>query len=131
MKLPLITSLFVTMLIGPLREVVGKQEWLEQPSYTEVNPGGSVTLPCRVTDKKGDCRWERNSMPVGAYPDKYEWAGDQGAGDCSLRISSASTEYDSGEWVCQVTASTFMERDTLMSAPAKLVVRGKWLYQYV
>ena len=107
--------------------ILRQQTWLEQPSYTEVNPGGSVTLPCRVTDKRGECRWERNSMPVGMFPGKYEWTGE----DCSLRVHKAGLEYDNGEWVCQVTASTFMERDTLMSAPAKLVVRGKWLYQYV
>ena len=77
------------------------QTWIQQPQYLEANPGSSVTLSCLVEDKRGDCRWERNSLPVGAYPGKYEWAGDRASGDCSLRINEASIEYDSGEWVCQ------------------------------
>ena len=78
-----------------------RQTWIKQPQYMEVNPGSSVTLTCLVDGKRGDCRWERNSLPVGAYPGKYEWAGDRASGDCSLRISEASIDYDSGEWVCQ------------------------------
>ena len=66
--------------------VYSRQEWVYQPVYTEVNPGGTVVLPCRVTNKKGECRWERNSLPVGAYAGKYEWAGTQADGDCSLEI---------------------------------------------
>ena len=115
----------VCLLFELLEPVLLRQQWLEEPGYAEVNPGGTVLLACRVSNKKGECRWERNSMPVGAYPGKYEWAGQREAGDCSLRIEKAEQEYDSGEWVCQITASSFMEKDTLMSKPAKLIVRGK------
>ena len=116
--------ILTVIVVDIIQLVLSKQEWVEQPGYTEVNPGGSVILPCRVTNKKGECRWERNSLPVGAYPGKYEFAA-RGSGDCSLEISDASSEYDSGEWVCQITASSFMEKDTLMSAPARLIVRGR------
>ncbi len=71
------------------------------------------------------CRWERNGLPVGLYPGKYEWAGSPAQGDCSLRVREASLQYDSGDWVCQVTASSFMEKDTLISSPARLLVRGR------
>ena len=61
-----------------------------------------MILPCRVLNKKGECRWERNSLPVGVHPGKYEWATGSGAEDCSLRIFTAEMEYDDGDWVCQV-----------------------------
>lgn len=102
-----------------------RQQWEEEPGYREVNPDGEVTMVCRVRDKKGECRWERDNTPIAAYPGKYEWAGDSEAGDCSLRILAAKYEYDNGAWVCQVTASSFRERDTLISHPANLVVRGE------
>ena len=100
-------------------------------------------------------RWERDNTPIAAFPGKYEWAGDRTQGDCSLRILNANFDYDNGGWVCQVfaryifeclvktvasasqtkkltlaffqvTASSFRERDTLISQAANLVVRGKF-----
>lgn len=56
---------------------------------------------------------------------KYEWAGTQEAGDCSLWIRAATLEFDDGEWECQVTASDFTTQDALTSSPVRLVVRGK------
>ena len=102
------------------------QSWEEEPGYKEVNPGGEVVMLCRVKNKMGECRWERDNTPIAEFPGKYEWAGDQNAGDCSLRILQANLDYDNGGWVCQVTASSFKERDTLISQPAKLVVRGNY-----
>lgn len=112
--LPMVTS-----------SVLGRQQWEEEPGYKEVNPDGDVVMVCRVKNKKGECRWERDNTPIAAYPGKYEWAGDTEQGDCSLRILAANYQYDNGAWVCQVTASSFKERDTLISHPANLVVRGK------
>ena len=43
------------------------QEFLEPPTYREVNPGGSVVLTCRVDNKQGECRWEKDGTPVGMY----------------------------------------------------------------
>ena len=84
-----------------------------------------VGNPTEIRAMRGECRWEKDGTPVGIFPGKYEWAGDTGAGDCSLRILAAKYEYDNGAWVCQVTASSFRERDTLISHPANLVVRGE------
>ncbi len=109
-------------------QVEARQEWVEQPAGGEVNPGEEAVLACRLQGKKGDCRWERNGLPVGLYAGKYEWAGSPAQGDCSLRVREASLQYDSGDWVCQVTASSFMEKDTLISSPARLLVRGKNQY---
>jgi hypothetical protein len=109
--------------------VCGLQEWVEQPVGVAVNPGEDAVLTCRLLAKKGDCRWERNGLPVGLYQGKYEWAGNPAQGDCSLRLREASIQYDQGDWVCQVTASSFMEKDTLISSPAKLIVRGNILAQ--
>ena len=105
------------------------QTWEEEPGYREVNPGGAVVMVCRVRDKRGECRWERDNTPIAAFPGKYEWAGERSEGDCSLRILQANIQYDSGGWVCQVTASSFKQRDTLISRPANLVVRGNRIVQ--
>uniref|UniRef100_A0A0K2V225 Ig-like domain-containing protein n=2 Tax=Lepeophtheirus salmonis TaxID=72036 RepID=A0A0K2V225_LEPSM len=101
----------------------GRQSWTEEPSYIEVNPEGTVILPCLVAGKKGECRWEKDSSPIGIFPTKYEWAGAPGTGDCSLRVLNSSIEFDDGIWQCQVTASSFSARDALISQGAQLVVR--------
>ena len=105
----------------------GKQLFIEPPTYREVNPGDTVILPCVIQNKVGECRWEKNGNPVGMYLEKYDWAkiDEVADGDCSLRVSNASYEYDNGIWQCQVTASNFTQKDTLISDGAKLVVRGK------
>ena len=94
------------------------------PGASEVNPGDSLTLPCVVEGKGGECRWEKDGGPVGLYEDKYVMAGDVGGGDCSLVILDASEEYDSGEWQCQVSASSIEDGDSLVSERAELVVRA-------
>lgn len=101
------------------------QSWVEQPRYTEVNPNGTVVLTCKVMDKGGECRWEKDGFPLGIYPGKYEWASQPEKGDCSLRIVNASLDFDDGVWQCQVTPSSFNSKDTLISDGAQLVVRGK------
>ena len=119
------SSLSLVILVLSISLVTARQEWEEEPGYREVNPEGDVVMVCRVRNKAGECRWERDNTPIAAYAGKYEWAGDTEAGDCSLRILNAKYEYDNGGWVCQVTASSFRERDTLISHPANLVVRGE------
>ena len=120
-------KLFIVVLA--LKWTDGRQQWEEEPGYREVNPMGDVVMRCRVRNKKGECRWERDNTPIAAFEGKYEWAGDTSKGDCSLRILAANYQYDNGAWVCQVTASSFKERDTLISHPANLVVRGKIVIQ--
>ena len=88
-------------------------------------------MPCVISNKKGECRWEKDGNPVGMYPTKYEWAGSAEKGDCSLRILDANLEYDDGVWQCQVTPSSFQSKDSLISEGAELVVRGKRQYTRV
>ena len=121
-KMGVQTLLLVTSCVQFVRSV---QQFVEAPTYREVNPGGEVVLPCLVENKRGECRWEKDGTPVGMYENKYEWHGDREAGDCSLRVKEANIDYDNGEWQCQVTASDFTQRDTLISEGAELVVRGK------
>ena len=104
----------------------GLQKFSTVPTYKEVNPGGSVSRAGVVCARKGECRWGEDGVPVGLYPGKYEMAG-QEEGDCSLRILAASMEYDNGVWQCQVTASDFTQKDTLISDGAQLVVRGNYI----
>ena len=101
------------------------QSFAEQPRYQEVNPFGNLILPCVVNDMLGQCRWEKDGSPVGMFDTKYEWAGNPETGDCSLRILNAELEYDDGVWQCQVTPSSFKDKDALISEGAQLVVRGK------
>ena len=87
--------------------VMSVQRWEEQPSSSFVNPGGEVSLACRIANKKGDCRWEMrqedgSTSPLGIYPGKREWAGDREQGDCSIRILEADYNIDNGRYVCQV-----------------------------
>ena len=107
------------------------QQWTEQPRYQEVNPHGSLVMKCLVQNKKGECRWEKDGDPVGMYPTKYEWAGRPEDGDCSLRILDASLEFDDGVWQCQVTPTSFLFKDSLISEGAELVVRGKNFNLYI
>ncbi|XP_068084854.1 synaptogenesis protein syg-1 [Anabrus simplex] len=101
----------------------GIQKFEKQPEYTEVNPREDAVLTCKVYNKRGTCSWQKDNKPVGIYANKYEWAGDQSKGDCSLWVRAATLEFDDGEWECQVTASDFTTQDALTSAPVRLVVR--------
>ena len=115
----------LVLVIAGLHLARAEQQFIEAPTYREVNPGGQVILPCIVKNKKGECRWEKDGTPVGMYENKYEWQGDREEGDCSLVVKEANIEYDNGVWQCQVTASDFTQRDTLISEGAELIVRGK------
>ena len=122
-------TLVLLFAILPYGSVLGMQKFVETPVYTEVNPGGRVRLPCVIESQKGECRWEKDGVPVGLYPGKYEMNSDV-LGDCGLDILGASMEYDNGVWQCQVTASDFKQRDTLISEGAQLVVRGKTKFSF-
>ena len=106
-----------------LHGITPYQTWVTMPGYAEVNPGGSVVLPCIVHNLGGSCRWSKEGTPVGIFPGKYEWSGSRDDGDCSLLVIDADSRYDSGGWQCAVTASTFHARDALVSGVGELVVR--------
>ena len=92
------------------------QSFMAMPVDTEVEAGASVTLECVVAEPGGECRWEREGLPMGAERGKYELE------ECSLRILEAEHQYDGGQWVCQVSASDIEAGDSLVSKPASLTV---------
>ena len=112
----------ILLLLIPFHSCI--QTFLETPSYTVADPGESVILPCVIESKGGQCTWEKDNAPVGMFPLKYEWAGNKSAGDCSLLIYDAEVEYDEGNWQCQVSASDFVQGDSLISKVAELQIRS-------
>ena len=123
-KMPLLAVSPLVLLLLTTTTIDARQKFSVTPTYREVNPGGSVVLECMVEEMRGECRWEKDGVPVGVYAGKYEML-DSGPGDCSLRVLAASMEYDNGVWQCQVTASDFKQKDTLISDGAQLIVRGE------
>ena len=120
-----------------LGQVLAEQSFLEQPSSVISAPGGngdiieiilissnicpgSVTLTCLVTNKGGECRWQKDGKPVGMYPGKYSLA--TAEGDCSLIIQDVDIRLDDGQWACQVTGTSFTSQDALASTEARLTV---------
>ena len=118
-------KLFILLLTLAVDASLAQQAFQEEPQYHEVNPGGSVVLPCIIVNIGGECRWEKDGDPSGMFEGKYEWAGDHKKGDCSIRIIDAALEYDNAVWQCSVTPSSFRAKDALTSQGAQLVVRGK------
>ena len=108
-----VTSLLLTS------KASGLQSFMAMPADSEVEAGASVTLECAVAELGGECRWERDGLPVGAELGKYE------PEDCNMRILAAEHQYDGGQWVCQVSASDIEAGDSLVSRPATLTVIKK------
>ena len=108
-----VTSLLLTS------KASGLQSFMAMPADSEVEAGASVTLECAVAELGGECRWERDGLPVGAELGKYE------PEECNMRILAAEHQYDGGQWVCQVSASDIEAGDSLVSRPATLTVIKK------
>ena len=57
------------------RRLTGRQTWVRQPEYAEVNPGESVVLQCVINNKQGDCRSQTVNIQQGMshkiFPDIY------------------------------------------------------------
>ncbi|CAN7982784.1 unnamed protein product, partial [Ixodes hexagonus] len=92
------------------------------PSATEVNPGDSVALQCKVLNRRGDCIWLKNGVAVGRIRGKYNYRLEPEDGDCSVLISNATLEMDDGSWQCQVSKAT-RDGAPINSSEVKLVVR--------
>ncbi|XP_064471125.1 kin of IRRE-like protein 1 isoform X2 [Ornithodoros turicata] len=100
----------------------GMQEFEAMPSDTEVNPGSTVSLRCKVRNRRGECVWLKNGFALGKIPGKYELEREPADGDCSVHIYKATIEEDDGDWQCQVTQVSV--QDALLSSKVvKLVVR--------
>ncbi|CAN7982602.1 unnamed protein product, partial [Ixodes hexagonus] len=99
------------------------QEFEVTPQDTEVNPGSTVTLRCKVRNRRGECVWLKNGHALGRIPDKYDFEREPQDGDCSVQIRKTTLEEDDGSWQCQVTRATLQDAP-LNSEEVKLVVRG-------
>jgi hypothetical protein len=53
---------------------------------------------------------------VNFIPGKHEWAGDESAGDCTLKILNAEGGTDEGHWSCHVSPSEPSAGDALETA---------------
>ena len=113
MSRPVMTAVITSLLTSRASCL---QSFMAMPADTEVEAGDSVTLECAVAELGGECRWEREGLPVGAERGKYE------PEECSMRILEAEHQYDGGQWVCQVSASDIEAGDSLVSRPATLTV---------
>ena len=117
-----LSLLCFTSVLVSVRAAPRAQQFILTPSNMTVSPGSRLTLPCLVQHKGGECRWERDGLPVGLFPEKYRMV-DGEAGDCSLVVEDARLEWDEGWWQCQVSASHIVLADSLISARARLTVR--------
>lgn len=46
---------------------LGLQKFVEQPKYTEVNPGEDALLTCKIIDKRGSCSWQKDNKVCKYY----------------------------------------------------------------
>ena len=44
----------------PFPEISSVQMFIEEPIYTEVNPGADEVLECQVDNIGGECRWQKD-----------------------------------------------------------------------
>ena len=116
----MLSLLFVSLCTSLVRAQEEHQQFLATPSDVTVSPGTRLTLPCLVENKGGECRWEKDGVPVGLFPEKYRMEGEEG--DCSLEVLDAMLEWDDGWWECQVSASDPVLADSLISPRARLSV---------
>ncbi|KAI1285983.1 Irregular chiasm C-roughest protein [Halotydeus destructor] len=86
-----------------------------------VASGSTVSIPCRVRNRQGQCLWIHNGAGVGQIAGKYEFRSMPDNGECSLTIYEVSLIHDDGDWQCQVTAAA-LNQDTLRSDTINLLV---------
>ncbi|XP_023232034.1 hemicentin-2-like [Centruroides sculpturatus] len=98
------------------------QEFDTTPVDTEVNPGDTTVLICKVRNRKGECAWLKDGRVVGKIQNKYDFEREPSDGDCSIRIRNSRIEDDDGRWECQVTQTSLTEL-TLTSPEIKYTVR--------
>ena len=100
------------------------QSFAKEPQTQNVAEGSELVLECQVSGQVGDCLWLKDGQNIGfnlaRISPNYRWRRVTGSGDCSLVISSAVDERDSGEWVCEVTGDA--NNPTITSTPAIITV---------
>ena len=70
----LLSTLTVTVLVVS-GERPRAQHFLRTPGSLMVSPGDTVVLPCLLENKGGQCRWEKDGLPVGLFAEKYRMVG--------------------------------------------------------
>ncbi|XP_076333580.1 irregular chiasm C-roughest protein-like isoform X1 [Tachypleus tridentatus] len=98
------------------------QDFDIMPNDSEVDPGMTATLTCRVRNRRGECVWLKDGEVVGRISNKYIFEKQPSDGDCSIRITNANLEMDDGHWQCQVTQIS-LDDPVLKSKKIKLTVR--------
>ena len=85
------------------------QSFVEEPNDVTINIGDNFTLPCKVSNRRGKVQWTRDDFGLGedralnGFP-RYKMLGNDGDGDYSLEINSATLE-DDARFQCQVGAA--------------------------
>ncbi|XP_045108723.1 irregular chiasm C-roughest protein-like isoform X2 [Portunus trituberculatus] len=112
-----VTSALVTI-------AYGEQRFVQQPENVTVKHGESVTLPCKIADRKGAVQWTKDGFGLGTDKDllgfsRYRMNVDETAGVYNLHIQPVLVE-DDARYQCQVGGAEG-ERH-LKSATATLTV---------
>lgn len=117
----LISSFWIFHVFGVLSTYT-LQEFDTTPSNSEVDPGTTATLKCKVRNRQGECVWLKDGEVVGKIKDKYNYEKEPPDGDCSIEITDTELLLDDGYWQCQVTQASLGD-PTLKSEMIKLSVR--------
>ncbi|XP_063842491.1 irregular chiasm C-roughest protein-like isoform X2 [Scylla paramamosain] len=112
-----VTSALVTI-------ACGEQRFVQQPQNVTVKHGESVTLPCKIADRRGAVQWTKDGFGLGTDKDllgfsRYRMNVDDAAGVYNLHIQPVLVE-DDARYQCQVGGAEG-ERH-LKSATATLTV---------
>ena len=109
MYLMTILLYLMSILLYLTGQATATQTFQEEPSDVTVNLGDNVTLPCKVSNRKGDVQWTRDDFGLGIDRQlsgfsRYKMLGKGGGDDFSLEIAAVSLE-DDARFQCQVGAA--------------------------
>ncbi|KAK3865478.1 hypothetical protein Pcinc_028918 [Petrolisthes cinctipes] len=86
------TQLHMTVLCLSLvvRLVCGEQRFVQEPEDVTAKHGDSVTLQCKVADRKGAVQWTKDAFGLGTDPDL------QGFNRYRMEVNDSDGEYIDG-----------------------------------
>ncbi|XP_069163784.1 irregular chiasm C-roughest protein isoform X2 [Procambarus clarkii] len=104
--------------------VYGEQRFVQEPENMTAKHGDSVTLPCKVAERKGTVQWTKDGFGLGTDEDlqgftRYRMEVDDNQGVYNLHIQPVLVE-DDAVYQCQVGGAEGEKH--LKSASAKLTV---------
>lgn len=85
---------YLTLASALLSLACGEQRFVEEPQNVTVKHGESVTLPCKVADRRGTVQWTKDGFGLGADADL------QGFSRYRMNVDEAAGKWRSGERVC-------------------------------